>query len=139
LLLEKLAPKKLCTVSGESLSQEIFYDYIETDPVVPIKITASHISKKYLAFLDTGSDGIAIPRELWDKLELSHDYPVRIQSVTGLSWSYIDNIKIEIFGDKHEVPAVMSDDPEILIGMEILKKYIVCFDGIKKRVAVRKR
>ncbi len=37
----------------------------------------------------------------------------------------------------HEVPAVMSDDPEILIGMEILKKYIVCFDGIKKRVTVR--
>ena len=33
----------------------------------------------------------------------------------------------------------MSDDPEILIGMEILKNYIVCFDGIKKRVAVRKR
>ena len=110
MLLEKLAPRKQCTVSGESLSQEI---------------------------LDTGSDGIAIPRELWEKLELSHDYPVRIQSVTGLSWSYIDTIKIEIFGDRHEVPAVMSDDPEILIGMEILKKYIVCFDGIKKRVAIR--
>lgn len=106
--------------------------------MVPIKITASDISNKYLAFLDTGSDGIAIPRELWEKLELSHDYPVRIQSVTGLSWSYIDTIKIEIFGDMHEVPAVMSDDPEILIGMEILGKYIVCFDGIKKKVAVRK-
>jgi predicted aspartyl protease len=114
------------------------YNYVDSDPVVPVRIIASSISNKYLAFLDTGSDGIAIPRELWEKLELSQNYPVRIQSVTGLSWSYIDTIMIEIFGDKHEVPAVMSDDPEILIGMEILKKYIVCFNGIKKRVAVRK-
>ncbi|VVB86478.1 Uncharacterised protein [uncultured archaeon] len=120
------------------MNPEIYYDYVDSDPVVPVRIIASSISNKYLAFLDTGSDGIAIPRELWEKLELSQNYPVRIQSVTGLSWSYIDTIMIEIFGDKHEVPAVMSDDPEILIGMEILKKYIVCFDGIKKRVAVRK-
>ncbi len=105
---------------------------------MPIRITISPISNKYLAFLDTGSDGIAIPRELWGVLELSKDYPIRIQSVTGLSWSYIDTIKIEIFDDRHEVPAVMSDDPEILIGMEILRKYIVCFDGIKGRVAVRR-
>jgi len=34
--------------------------------------------------------------------------------------------------------AVMSDDPEILIGMEILEKYVVCFDGIRKRVTVKK-
>lgn len=120
------------------MKPEIFYDYVDSDPVVPIKITASNVSNKYLAFLDTGSDGIAIPRELWEKLELSQDYPVRIQSVTCLSWSYIDTIKIEIFGDGHEVPAVMSDDPEILIDMEILRKYIVCFDGIKRRVAIRR-
>jgi predicted aspartyl protease len=120
------------------LSPEICYDYVDSDPVVPIKIVASNFSKKYLSFLDTGSDGIAIPRELWEKLRLSQQYPVRIQSVTGLSWSFIDTVKIEIFGGRHEVPAVMSDDPEILIGMEILKKYVVCFDGIKKRVAVRK-
>jgi predicted aspartyl protease len=121
------------------LNPEIYYDYVDSDPVVPVRITASRLPKKYLAFLDTGSDGIAIPRELWEKMELSQNYPVRIQSVTGLSWSYIDTIMIEIFGDRHEVPAVMSDDPEILIGMEILKKYIVCFDGIKKRVGVKKR
>ncbi len=120
------------------MNLEIRYDYMDSDPVVPIKITASNVSNKYLAFLDTGSDGVAIPRELWEKLELSQDYPVRIQSVAGLSWSYIDVVKIEIFGDKHDVPAVMSDDPEILIGMEVLRKYVVCFDGIKKRVAVNK-
>ncbi len=71
------------------MNPEIYYDYVDSDPVVPIKITASNISNKYLAFLDTGSDGIAIPRELW-----------------------------EIFGDRHEVPAVMSDDPEILLFRE---------------------
>ncbi len=120
------------------MSQEIWYNYIDSDPVVPIKIIASNVSNKYLAFLDTGSDGVAIPRELWAKFELSKNYPIRIQSVAGLAWSYIDTINIEIFGDRYEVPAVMSDDPEILIGMEILGKYIVCFDGIKKRVAVRK-
>ena len=120
------------------MNPETFYDYIDSDPVVPVKISASKISKKYLAFLDTGSDGIAIPKELWDKFRLSYDYPIRIQSVTGLSWSYIDNIKIEIFGDKYELSAVMSDDPEILIGMEILGKYIVCFNGIKKRVGIKK-
>ena len=120
------------------MSPEIFYDYIDSDPVVPIRIIASKISKKHLAFLDTGSDGIAIPKELWEKFKLSNDYPVRIQSVTGLSWSYIDAIEIEIFGDRYEVPVVMSDDPEILIGMEILGRYVVCFDGIKKRVAISK-
>ena len=120
------------------MSPEIFYDYIDLDPVVPIRIIASKISKKHLAFLDTGSDGIAIPKELWAKFKLSNDYPVRIQSVTGLSWSYIDTIEVEIFGDRYEVPAVMSDDPEILIGMEILGRYVVCFDGIKKRVGVSK-
>lgn len=120
------------------MSQEIFYDYIDSDPVVPIKITTSNVSKKYLAFLDTGSDGVAIPRVLWEKLRLSLNYPVRIQSVTGLSWSYIDTLSIEIFDKMHDVPAVMSDDPEILIGMEILGKYAVCFDGVKKRVTVKK-
>ena len=130
--------KKLYFISGEPLSPEIFYDYIDSDPVVPIRIIASKISKKHLAFLDTGSDGIAIPKELWENFKLSNDYPVRIQSVTGLSWSYIDTIEVEIFGDRYEVPAVMSDDPEILIGMEILGRYVVCFDGIKKRVGVSK-
>jgi len=120
------------------LSPEIYYDYAGSDPVVPIRIITSDISGKYLAFLDTGSDSVAIPRELWRELELSQDYPIRIQSVTGLAWSYVDTVNIEIFGDRYEVPAGMSDDPEILIGMEILGKYIVCFDGIKKRVAVRK-
>ena len=72
--------------------------------------------------MDTGSDGIAIPIELWDKFSLSQDYPIRIQSVTGLAWSYVDTVKIEIFGDRHEVSAVMSDDPEILVGMEILAR-----------------
>ncbi len=120
------------------MSPEIYYDYVGSDPVVPIRIITSNVSGKYLAFLDTGSDSIAIPRELWAKFELSKDYPIRIQSVAGLAWSYLDAITIEIFGDRYEVPAVMSDDPEILIGMEILGKYIVCFDGIKKRVAVRK-
>lgn len=121
------------------MNPEIYYDYVGSDPVVPIKIITSNISGNYLAFLDTGSDSIAIPRELWAKFELSKDYPIRIQSVAGLAWSYLDAITIEIFGDRYEVPAVMSDDPEVLIGMEILKKYIVCFDGIKKRVAVRKQ
>jgi hypothetical protein len=89
--------KKLYFISGESLSPEIFYDYIDLDPVVPIRIIASKISKKHLAFLDTGSDGIAIPKELWAKFKLSNDYPVRIQSVTGLSWSYIDTQKKKIW------------------------------------------
>jgi len=120
------------------LNNETFYNYIDSDPVVPVKITVSKFSKEYLAFLDTGSDGIAIPKELWAKFRLSHDYPIRIQSVTGLSWSYIDTIKIEIFGDTYELSAVMSDDPEILVGMEILGKYIVCFNGIKKRVGIKK-
>ena len=120
------------------MSHEILYDYIDSDPVVPIRITASGISRKHLAFLDTGSDGIAIPKELWEKFRLSHDFPVRIQSVTGLSWSHMDTIEIVIFGNRYEVLAVMSDDPEILIGMEILGKYIICFDGINKRVRVGK-
>jgi len=32
----------------------------------------------------------------------------------------------------------MSDYPEILIGVEILARYVVCFDGINKRVTVKK-
>ena len=128
---------KLFTVSGEEFIMKS-YDYVDSDPVVPVRIKSSDASGTYLAFLDTGSDGIAIPRELWDKLGLSYDYPIRIQSVTGLSWSIIDAIRIEIFGDDYEISAVMSDNPEILIGMEILDKYVVCFDGIRKKVTVNK-
>jgi len=113
------------------------YDYVDRYPVVAVRIQSSYASGTYLAFLDTGSDGIAIPRELWDKLGLSYNYPIRIQSVTGFSWSHIDAIRIEIFGDKYEIFAVMSDDPEILIGMEILDNYVVCFDGIRKELLSR--
>ncbi len=120
------------------MSPELIFDYVGADHAVPIKITTVNASNKYLAFLDTGSDSIAIPRELWKELELSRDYPVRIQSVTGMAWSYVDAINVEIFGDRHESSAVMSDDPEILIGMEILRKYVVCFDGINRKVAVKK-
>jgi len=34
------------------LSLESYYDYIGSDPVVPIKIITHTISDKYLAFLD---------------------------------------------------------------------------------------
>jgi len=74
--------------------------------------------------------------ESYDYVDRDPVVPIRIQSVTGFSWSHIDSIRIEIFGDKYEIFAVMSDDPEILIGMEILDNYVVCFDGIKKRVTV---
>ncbi|MFQ6121348.1 MAG: hypothetical protein ACE5KE_15840 [Methanosarcinales archaeon] len=79
------------------------YDYVDSDPVVPVRLISPTRSSNQLAFLDTGSDGLAIPRDLWDWLNLGYEYPVQIQSVTGYSLSYLDYIVIEIFGDRHQI------------------------------------
>ncbi|MFQ6072818.1 MAG: hypothetical protein ACE5KT_08995 [Methanosarcinales archaeon] len=114
------------------------YDYVDSDPVVPVRLISPTRSSNQLAFLDTGSDGLAIPRDLWDWLNLGYEYPVQIQSVTGYSLSYLDYIVIEIFGDRHQITAVRSDDSEILIGKDILDQYIICYDGIHKKITVKK-
>jgi len=48
----------------------------DSDPVVPVKITASKNSQKeYLAFLDNRFRWHSNPKELWAKIpDLSHDY-----------------------------------------------------------------
>jgi len=52
------------------------FEYIDNDPLVPVTLInpASNKRVKAIAYLDTGSDTVVIPRELWLKLGLEMLY-----------------------------------------------------------------
>jgi len=59
------------------------FDYIDNDPLVPVTLInpASNKKAKVIAYLDTGSETVVIPRELWLKLELEMLYRSNVCAV----------------------------------------------------------
>ena len=52
------------------MPEKASFDYIDNDPLVSVTLINPAFKKKVKAFayLDTGSDTVVIPRELWLKL-----------------------------------------------------------------------
>ena len=59
--------------------------YIDNDPLVVIRLInpSSGYKKDVLAYVDTGSDSIAVPKDVWDELNIE-SYRATTISVVGV-------------------------------------------------------
>ncbi len=66
--------------------EEAVLDYIDDDPLVLITLInpVSNKKVKAYAYLDTGSDTVVIPRDLWLKLGLGMLYRANATAVGGV-------------------------------------------------------
>ena len=87
--------------------------------------------KRVLAYLDTGSDSVVIPRDLWLNLQLDMDECMGISVVGSVFDTWYTYIDLGFLGDKHtNVLACYNEAAgDVLIGRNILDKYSITFDG----------
>jgi predicted aspartyl protease len=114
------------------MPEKATFGYIDNDPLVTVTLI-NPVSKKKaraLAYLDTGSDTVVIPRELWLKLGLEMLYRSNVCAVGGIVTAWYTRINIEFSDDAHkEVIAFYQDEGDVLIGRNVLDKYSITFDG----------
>ena len=108
------------------------FDYIDNDPLVSVTLI-NPISKKKakaFAYLDTGSDTVVIPRELWLKLGLEMLYRSNVCAVGGIVTAWYTRINLEFLDDEHkDIIAFYQDEGDVLIGRNIIDQYSITFDG----------
>ena len=111
---------------------ETFIDYIDNDPLVLITLINPVSNKKAraYAYLDTGSDTIVIPKDLWLKLELEMQNRANVSAVGGVVTTWYTWVHLEFLDDKHrDIIAFYQDIGDVLIGRNVIDKYSVTFDG----------
>ena len=115
-------------------------DYYDNDPLVKVTLINPILNKREIscAYLDTGSDAIVIPRDLWLKLGLKMLYRSNVSAVGGVVTTWYTRISLEFLEDKHKnVIAFYQDDGDILIGRNILDKYFITFDGRNSKLSIQ--
>lgn len=115
-------------------------DYYDNDPLVIVTLINPILKKRHkaYAYLDTGSDAVVIPGDIWLKLGLEMNYraPVSVVGTSVSTWyTFID---LEFLQNEHgEIEAFYNDSTgNILIGRNILDKYSVTFDGRNSKLYI---
>ena len=122
------------------MPEKNIFDYIDNDPLVRVTLINPISNKKVYgyAYLDTGSDAIVVPRDLWLKLGLEMLYRSNVSAVGGVVTTWYTRISLEFLEDKHKnVIAFYQDDGDILIGRNILDKYSITFDGKNSKLLIQ--
>ena len=119
---------------------ETFIDYIDNDPLVLITLINPVSNKKAraYAYLDTGSDTIVIPKDLWLKLELEMQNRANVSAVGGVVTTWYTWVHLEFLDDKHrDIIAFYQDIGDVLIGRNVIDKYSVTFDGRNSSLIIK--
>jgi len=122
------------------LSENIF-SYIDNDPLVTIKLINPSLNyeKEVLAYVDTGSDSLAIPRDVWDELNIRSHRAATISVVGGAITTWYTKSDVEFLGEVHKNIIVFYQEfGDVLLGRAIIDKYAVTFDGLNLTLNVRK-
>ncbi|WP_269851437.1 pepsin/retropepsin-like aspartic protease family protein [Methanosarcina horonobensis] len=91
------------------------------------------------AYLDTGSDAIVIPRDLWLRLGLQEEYRTFVSAVNSTVVGWYTFIDLEFFLEtnirmlKFFYNEVAGD---MLIGRNVLDEYSVTFDGRNSKLYI---
>ena len=116
------------------------FDYYDNDPLVIITLINPILKKRHkaYAYLDTGSDAVVIPKDIWLKLGLDMDLmaPVSVVGDTVNTWYTL--IDLEFLQDKYtDIEAFYNDSAgDILIGRNILDEYSITFDGPNSKLHI---
>jgi len=121
------------------MSKNTTFNYIDNDPLVEITLINPISNKKVnaYAYLDTGSDAIVIPRDLWLELGLEMTHRSNVGAVGGIVTAWYTRINSEFIENKHRnIIAFYQDDGDVLIGRNILDKYSITFDGRNSKLHI---
>lgn len=117
------------------------FDYIDNDPLVLITLI-NPVSKKKesaYAYLDTGSDAVVVPRDIWLKLGLEMLNRANVSAVGGVVTTWYTWLDIQFLKDEHkDVIAFYEDDGDVLIGRNIIDNYSVTFNGQNSSLIIKK-
>ena len=119
---------------------ETFFDYIDNDPLVLITLINPVSNKKVraYAYLDTGSDTVVIPKDLWLKLEMEMQNRANVSAVGGVVTTWYTWVHLEFLEDIHkDIIAFYRDTGDVLIGRNVIDKYSVTFDGRNSSLIIK--
>jgi hypothetical protein len=114
------------------MSEKSIFEYIDNDPLVLITLVnpVSNEKKRAYAYLDTGSDAVVIPKDLWVKLGLEMLNRANVSAVGGVVTTWYTWLHLQFLEDYHRnIIAFYQDDGDVLIGRNVIDKYSVTFDG----------
>lgn len=106
--------------------------YIDGDPLVLIKLInpRNRVEKEVYAYADTGSDSLAVPRDVWLELELGYENRAAISTVGGALNTWYSLLDALFHGRTHRnVMAFYMEEGDVLIGRCIIDNYRFTFDG----------
>jgi hypothetical protein len=121
------------------MPEKAAFDYIDNDPLVPVTLINPDSNKKVkaYAYLDTGSDTVVVPRELWLKLELEMLYRSSVCAVGGIVTAWYTRINMEFLENEHRgIIAFYQDEGDVLIGRNVIDEYSIKFDGRNSRLII---
>ena len=125
----------------ENISETFSFDYIDNDPLVLITLINPVSNKKEsaYAYLDTGSDAIVVPRDVWLKLGLEMLNRANVSAVGGVVTTWYTWLDIQFLEDEHkDVIAFYEDEGDVLIGRNIIDNYSVTFNGQNSSLIIKK-
>ncbi len=121
------------------MPEKAIFDYIDNDPLVEVTLINPFSNRKVkaYAYLDTGSDTIVIPRDLWLKLELQMLYRSNVCAVGGIVTAWYTRINLEFLENKHnDIIAFYQDEEDVLVGRNVIDEYSITFDGRNSRLTI---
>jgi len=115
--------------------------YQQGNPTINIRVKGPKGKQECKAYLDTGAGRTLIPEK--DAVKLGLEYVGDTEIITGSGKDHIKLYKATItFLDKEFSILVLGRDfPEqavvkAIVGRDILDKYRVCFNGMRKEVEI---
>lgn len=118
------------------------FSYTDNDPLVAIKLInpLTGNEKEVLAYADTGSDSIAIPKDVWDELNIISFRVTSISVVGGAITTWYTKLDVEFLGKLHKNIIVFYQEVgDVLLGRAIIDNYSVTFDGLNSTLTVNKK
>ena len=126
---------------SEKLSDSIF-PYIDNDPLIALKLKnpSSGHEKDVLAYVDTGSDSIAVPKDVWDDLNIESYRVTTISVVGGAITTWYTKLDVEFLGKLHKNIIVFYQEVgDVLLGRAVTDKYAITFNGLNSTLTVSKK
>jgi len=121
------------------MPEKVTFDYVDNDPLVQVTLINAVSNKKVkaYAYLDTGSDTVVIPRDLWLKLGLEMIYRSSVCAIGGIVTAWYTRINLEFLENEHrDIIAFYQDEGDVLIGRNVIDEYSITFDGKNLRLII---
>lgn len=115
------------------------FSYIDNDPLLVIKLInpSTGREKEVLSYVDTGSDSIAIPKDVWDELNIDSYRVATISVVGGAITTWYTKLNVEFLGELHkDIIVFYQEVGDVLLGRAIIDEYAITFNGINSTLVV---